>query len=218
MSSNITTLLFDLDGTLIDTNELIIQSFLHTLEQYYPGDYKREDVLPFMGPTLTETFASMNEEKVEEMTDVYRTFNLANHDALVTEFEGVKETVATLKEKGFKLGIVTTKRIAVVKKGLALTKLDSYFDVIVAIDHVTKPKPDPEPVLKALEQLDSKPEEAIMVGDNFHDIVGGKNAGTKTAGVVWSLKGKDFLEQYNPDYMLENMRDLLEIVGVREHA
>lgn len=218
MSSNITTLLFDLDGTLIDTNELIIQSFLHTLEQYYPGDYKREDVLPFMGPTLTETFASMNEEKVEEMTDVYRTFNLANHDALVTEFEGVKETVATLKEKGFKLGIVTTKRLAVVKKGLALTKLDSYFDVIVAIDHVTKPKPDPEPVLKALEQLDSKPEEAIMVGDNFHDIVGGKNAGTKTAGVVWSLKGKDFLEQYNPDYMLENMRDLLEIVGVREHA
>ncbi|WP_019153701.1 pyrophosphatase PpaX [Robertmurraya massiliosenegalensis] len=218
MSSNITTLLFDLDGTLIDTNELIIQSFLHTLEQYYPGDYKREDVLPFMGPTLTETFASMNEEKVEEMTDVYRTFNLANHDALVTEFEGVKETVATLKEKGFKLGIVTTKRLAVVKKGLALTKLDSYFDVIVAIDHVTKPKPDPEPVLKALEQLDSKPEEAIMVGDNFHDIVGGKNAGTKTAGVAWSLKGKDFLEQYNPDYMLENMRDLLEIVGVREHA
>ncbi|MGG0719959.1 pyrophosphatase PpaX [Robertmurraya massiliosenegalensis] len=218
MSSNITTLLFDLDGTLIDTNELIIQSFLHTLEQYYPGAYKREDVLPFMGPTLTETFAAMNEEKVEEMTNVYRTFNLANHDSLVTEFEGVKETVAKLKEEGFKLGIVTTKRLAVVEKGLALTKLDPYFEVIVAIDHVSKAKPDPEPVLKALEQLDSTPEEAIMVGDNFHDIVGGKNAGTKTAGVAWSLKGKDFLEQYDPDYMLENMHDLLEIVGVKGNA
>ncbi|GIN62390.1 pyrophosphatase PpaX [Robertmurraya siralis] len=218
MNSKITTLLFDLDGTLIDTNELIIQSFLHTLEQYYPGAYKREDVLPFMGPTLTETFASMNAEKVEEMTNVYRTFNIAHHDDLVTEFEGVRETVAVLKEKGFKLGIVTTKRLAVVEKGLRLTKLESYFDVVVALDHVTKAKPDPEPIVKALAQLDSTPEEAMMIGDNFHDIVGGKNAGTKTAGVAWSLKGKAFLEQYDPDFMLEHMSDLFEILGVNEHA
>ncbi|MEK4146391.1 pyrophosphatase PpaX [Robertmurraya sp. FSL W8-0741] len=218
MNSKITTLLFDLDGTLIDTNELIIQSFLHTLEQYYPGAYKREDVLPFMGPTLTETFASMNAEKVEEMTNVYRTFNIAHHDDLVTEFEGVRETVAVLKEKGFKLGIVTTKRLAVVEKGLRLTKLESYFDVVVALDHVTKAKPDPEPIVKALAQLDSIPEEAMMIGDNFHDIVGGKNAGTKTAGVAWSLKGKAFLEQYDPDFMLEHMSDLFEILGVNEHA
>lgn len=218
MNSKITTLLFDLDGTLIDTNELIIQSFLHTLEQYYSGAYKREDVLPFMGPTLTETFASMNAEKVEEMTNVYRTFNIAHHDDLVTEFEGVRETVAVLKEKGFKLGIVTTKRLAVVEKGLRLTKLESYFDVVVALDHVTKAKPDPEPIVKALAQLDSIPEEAMMIGDNFHDIVGGKNAGTKTAGVAWSLKGKAFLEQYDPDFMLEHMSDLFEILGVNEHA
>ncbi|MDF1509676.1 MULTISPECIES: pyrophosphatase PpaX [Bacillaceae] len=218
MNSKITTLLFDLDGTLIDTNELIIQSFLHTLEQYYPGAYKREDVLPFMGPTLTETFAAMNADKVEEMTNVYRTFNIAHHDDLVTEFEGVRETVAVLKEKGFKLGIVTTKRLTVVEKGLRLTKLESYFDVVVALDHVTKAKPDPEPIVKALAQLDSTPEEAMMIGDNFHDIVGGKNAGTKTAGVAWSLKGKAFLEQYDPDYMLEHMSDLLEILGVNEHA
>ncbi|CRK81456.1 pyrophosphatase PpaX [Neobacillus massiliamazoniensis] len=209
----ITTILFDLDGTLIDTNELIIKSYLHTLEKYYPGKYKREDVLPFMGPTLTEVFGKMDPDQVEEMILEYRRFNLANHDLLVKEFIGVAETVDTLKKKGYKMGIVTTKRHDTVLKGLRLMKLDPYFNVIIAIDHVKKEKPDPEPVLKALEQLGSKPDESIMIGDNFHDILAGKNAGTKTAGVAWSLKGRDYLAQFEPDYIFENMADLLTILG-----
>ncbi|WP_313804436.1 pyrophosphatase PpaX [Cytobacillus sp.] len=216
MSTQVNTVLFDLDGTLIDTNELIISSFLHTLGKYYPDRYNREDVLPFLGPTLTETFESIAPDKVEEMIRVYREFNIGNHDLLVNEFDGVFETIRSLKEAGIKIGIVTTKVFMVVEKGLKLTKLDQFFDVIVALDHVKKPKPDPEPILKALELLGSKPEEAIMVGDNSHDILGGKNAGTKTAGVAWSAKGKEFLLQFNPDYMLENMADLLEILEVGE--
>lgn len=214
MNSKITTILFDLDGTLIDTNDLIIQSYLHTLEKYYPNQYKREDVLPFMGPSLKDVFGSMNPEKTEEMIQTYRAFNISNHDVLVKEFEGVYETVKALKENNYKLGIVTTKMLNVVTMGLKLSELDNFFEVVVAIDHVKKIKPDPEPILLALDQLGSVPGEAIMVGDNYHDILGGKNAGTKTAGVAWSLKGRETLEAYQPDYMLENMRDLLPILGV----
>ncbi|WP_121663512.1 pyrophosphatase PpaX [Metabacillus litoralis] len=210
----INTLLFDLDGTLINTNELIIESFLHTLHSYYPDQYKREDVLPFIGPTLYDTFNSINPEKVEEMVKVYRKFNHEQHDVLVKEYETVFETVKTLKEKGFKLGIVTTKIRATVNMGLTLTKLDQFFDVVVTLDDVENAKPHPEPVLKALEQLGSKPEEAIMVGDNHHDVEAGKNAGTKTAGVAWSIKGRDYISSHNPDYLLETMSDLLPIVGV----
>ncbi|MGG1399752.1 pyrophosphatase PpaX [Bacillus salipaludis] len=213
MMSNITTLLFDLDGTLIDTNELIIATYLHTLEKYYPNKYKREDVLPFMGPTLHEAFLTVDPDRVEEMILEYRTYNLANHDLLVKEFPNVLETIGTLKEKGYKLGVVTTKRHDTSLKGLRLMKLEEYFDVVVALDHVTKVKPDPEPILKALEQLNSQPEETIMVGDNYHDILAGKNAGTKTAGVAWTIKGRDYLAKYEPDYMLENMADLLTILG-----
>ncbi len=148
------------------------------------------------------------------MIQTYRDFNISNHDLLVKEFDGVYETVKTLKEKGYKLGIVTTKMMNTVKMGLVLSKLDQFFEVVVAIDHVKNIKPDPEPIFKALDQLDSVPEEAIMVGDNYHDILGGKNAGTKTAGVSWSLKGREALEEYGPDYMLDNMRDLLPILGV----
>jgi pyrophosphatase PpaX len=214
MSNKIDTVLFDLDGTLIDTNELIISSFLHTLEQYYPGRYQRNDVLPFLGPTLQETFEAINPGGFREMMTTYRTFNKANHDLLVTEFEGVTETVAALKEEGFKLGIVTTKLSDVVAMGLNLTGLNRYFEVIVALDHVEKAKPDPEPVFKALEALSSRPENAIMVGDNHHDILAGRNAGTLTAGVAWSIKGREHLAAYKPDYILEKMPDLLPVLGV----
>lgn len=214
MNGKINTLLFDLDGTLIDTNELIISSFLHTLEFYYPGKYMREDVIPFMGPSLMETFGSIDAQRAEEMIAKYRAYNLANHDRIVTIFEGVYDTIKLLKEKGYKIAIVTTKLSDVVDMGLRLTKLDEFFNVIVALDHVTKAKPDPEPVLMALEELGSSPEEAIMVGDNSHDILAGKNAGTKTAGVAWTLKGREFLASLQPDYLLDNMRDLLSILEV----
>ncbi|OCA89094.1 pyrophosphatase PpaX [Pseudobacillus wudalianchiensis] len=216
--TKITTLLFDLDGTLINTNELIISSFLHTLNHYFPDQYKREDVYPFMGPTLVETFSGIDAERTEEMIARYRKFNLENHDMLVTEFTGVFETIRTLKENNFKLAIVSTKLRDTVIKGLKLTNLYPFFDTIVALDDVTHPKPHPEPLLKALQEVGSKPEEAMMIGDNFHDIEGGKNAGTLTAGVAWSVKGKGFLQSFDPDYMLEAMPDLLDIlkIGVSE--
>ncbi|MEM1503004.1 pyrophosphatase PpaX [Domibacillus sp. 8LH] len=211
---NITTLLFDLDGTLINTNELIVQSFLHTLNHYFPNQYEREDVYPFMGPPLIDTFEALDKERTMEMVDHYRAFNHEKHDALVTEFEGVYETIRTLHENGYKMAIVSTKIHETVLKGLKLTNLDPFFDVVIGLDDVEHAKPHPEPVQKALAALGSKPEEAIMVGDNYHDIEGGKNAGVQTAGVAWSLKGRDFLNTYDPDYMLESMADLLDILQV----
>lgn len=214
--TNINTLLFDLDGTLINTNELIVESFLHTLNHFFPGRYEREDVYPFMGPPLWDTFEAIDKERAPEMVRHYREFNLAQHDALVTEFQGVFETVRTLHESGFKMAIVSTKMHDTVIKGLKLTHLDAFFDVVIGLDDVENAKPHPEPLQKALAALDSKPDEAIMIGDNYHDIEGGQNAGTKTAGVAWSIKGRDFLKTYNPDYMLEHMADLLDILAVGE--
>jgi pyrophosphatase PpaX len=214
MSKRITTLLFDLDGTLIDTNELIISSFIHTLNHYYPDQYKREDVLPFMGPPLADTFMKIDSERVDEMIERYRKYNLENHDLLVKEFDGVYETIQALHEQGYKMAIVSTKIRDTVIKGLRLTKLDKFFDVVVGLDDVNHAKPDPEPLQKALQQLGSTPDEALMIGDNSHDILGGKNAGTKTAGVAWSAKGKEYLAQFEPDYMLEHIQDLFDILQV----
>lgn len=212
MNSEITTLLFDLDGTLVNTNELIIASFTDTLNHYYPGQYTREDILPFMGPTLEETFSAINPERMEEMKAHYRKHNWDHHDLLVTEFDGVYETIQSLHQSKYKLGIVTTKRRDMAERGLKLTNLAQFFDVVITLEDATKTKPDPEPLFKALNFFNSDADQAIMIGDNHHDIMGGKNAGTLTAGVAWSLKGKDFLQGYHPDYMLERMSDLFDIL------
>ena len=210
---NIRTILFDLDGTLIDTNELIIASFTHTIEQYAGRPYTREEILDFIGPPLRESLAKVNPDKVEEMVETYRKHNIENHNSYVKAYDGVVETIQTLKDQGYKLGIVTTKMRNTVQMGLELTNLDGLFETVITLDDVSNAKPHPEPIVKALNNLDAQASEALMVGDNTHDIEAGQNAGTKTAGVAWTVKGRKVLDDLNPDYMLTNMRELLEITG-----
>ncbi|SFJ44683.1 pyrophosphatase PpaX [Halobacillus dabanensis] len=210
---SIRTILFDLDGTLIDTNELIIASFTHTIEQYTDRPYTRQEILDFIGPPLKESLAKINPEKVEEMVETYRKHNIENHNSFVKAYEGVVETIQTLKERGYKLGIVTTKMRNTVQMGLELTNLEGLFETVITLDDVNNAKPHPEPIVKALTNLDAQASEALMVGDNTHDIEAGQNAGTKTAGVAWTVKGRKVLDDLNPDYMLGNMRELLEITG-----
>jgi len=207
----INTLLFDLDGTLINTNNLIIASFLHTLEYYYPNNYTREDILKFIGEPLEDSFAKVDAERVDDMVTMYREYNIRMHDQLVTQFPNVYATIKRLHQEGFKLAVVTSKRLDVAKMGLSLSKLEAFFDVVIAIESVEKPKPNAEPVLKGLKLLNARPEEALMVGDSVADIEAGKNAGTKTAGVAWSLKGVETLQKANPDFILGDMGDILTI-------
>ncbi|MFD2638973.1 pyrophosphatase PpaX [Piscibacillus salipiscarius] len=209
---SIRTILFDLDGTLIDTNELIVESFKHTFKEHLNKDYSREDILQFIGPPLRDSFEKVKPDEVEEMVTTYRKHNLSNHDLYVKSYDGVFETIQALHEKGYQMAIVTTKIRETALKGLELTHLDQFFDVVIGLDDVENAKPDPEPVLKGMKALEGNPESTIMIGDNSHDIHAGQNAGTKTAGVAWSAKGKDFIESLNPDYVLDHISDLLKIV------
>ncbi|GKV69916.1 pyrophosphatase PpaX [Sporosarcina sp. NCCP-2716] len=214
MDKPITTILFDFDGTLLDTNELILQSFEQLLEVHYPGRYTRTDILPFMGPTLAESFNSIDPAKTEQFIGEYREWNLANHDRLAVEFDGVTEVLTRLAAHGVRMAIVSTKRNDMVQKGLDLIGIGHLFETVVGLDDVTNAKPDPEPLLLAMERLGAAKDEVLMVGDNFHDIEGGKNAGVRTAGVAWSAKGPEFLWNYGPDYMLTHISDLYAITGV----
>lgn len=216
MAKPITTLLFDFDGTLLDTNELIVQTFQYVLEKNYPGKYERTDILPFLGPTLHESFGSVDPENTEVLIAEYRAWNKSMHDELSSEFDGVSETMRLLKAAGMKMAIVSTKKKDMVMRGLGLLDVEGVFDVVIAMDDVTKTKPDPEPILLALDRLGAKADEALMIGDNYHDIVGGQNAGVRTAGVSWSAKGEDFLQTFNPDYMLQHISDLLQLVKGNE--
>jgi pyrophosphatase PpaX len=211
MNKDITTLLFDFDGTLLDTNELIVQTFLSVLGEHFPGQYGREDVLHFIGPSLEQTFTKIAPGRVDELSDQYRRLNRTLHDELVSEYDGVTETLRTLKSRGLKMAIVSTKREETILHGLQLMGAHDIFDALVALDHVQNPKPHPEPLELALRLLDADQEGALMIGDNSHDIEGGKNAGVRTAGVAWAAKGEAFLAAYEPDFMLNHISDLLEL-------
>lgn len=211
---NVTTykaLLFDLDGTLLNTNELIIESFLHISGDKFPGKYDRESVIPFLGPSLRETFDGIDPVQTESLILSYRAWNEEQHDQMVTAFDGVVETLQKLKNQGYKLAIVSTKRRSMIDRGLQLVGCQSLFDTIVGYEDVSNTKPDPEPILLALEQLNVSKENALMIGDNFHDIVGGQRAGVDTAAVAWSIKGEAFLATFDPTYMLQHISDLLSI-------
>lgn len=213
----IDTLLFDLDGTLINTNELIIASFLHTFEQYQPGTFTREDVIEFIGPPLIDTFKKIAPDQAEAMIQTYRKFNHEKHDELVEEYDGVYETIEQLHAQQYKLAVVTTKIKKTALMGLELTGLRKFFDVVITLDDVEKAKPDPEPLVKALEALGSTKETAMMIGDSEYDVQAGKNLGIPTAIVGWSIKGKEKIREYGADYILDDMRDLLDIVGAKGH-
>ncbi|WP_147804355.1 pyrophosphatase PpaX [Alkalicoccus halolimnae] len=217
MNEKIDTILFDLDGTLINTIDLIVASFEHTLDHYFPETYTRKDIAGFIGPPLSETFERMNPDYASEMIDKYREFNHAKHDELVSEYTGVLETLEQLYDQKYAMAVVTTKRRDTALKGIQLMNMEKYFPVVISLDEITKPKPDPEPLQMALEQLGKNPHQAIMVGDSEHDILAGKNTGTLSAGVSWSIKGKSHLQTFEPDVMLEEMPDLLRFINQTEN-
>lgn len=212
----VNTMLFDLDGTLINTNPLIISSFEYTLNHYYPGVYSRDDIIGMIGTPLLENFEDIDAARAPELVKTYQTHNMEHHDALIEEYDGVKEAIHSLHEKGFKLGIVTTKRREAALRGAEKMGLLPYFSTMVAIEDVENAKPHPEPVQLAMTILGSVPEETIMVGDSQYDILSGQHAGVKTAGVSWTIKGEEWLQTFEPDHMLQDMRELLQLYdGVR---
>ncbi|MNW39498.1 Pyrophosphatase PpaX [compost metagenome] len=211
----ITTVLFDLDGTIIDTNELIISTFMHVLGRHFPEEpYTRERIIPHMGMTLEQQFRVFSgKEDVAELIKDYRTYNNAQHDAMAREFPHVNEVISKLHQRGIHLGVVTTKIRPTTMRALEMFGLLKYMETIVTVQDVEHPKPHPEPVLMAISKLNVDPESTLMVGDSAADIQSANAAGVKSAAVAWSLKGVEVLSKYNPDYILHDMRDIYRVLG-----
>lgn len=203
-------LLFDLDGTVLNTDELIFESFRHTFKQFLPEyTLSEEELLSFLGPPLRESFARyLSGHQVDEAVEVYRAYNREKHNDYVTLYPHETEVLKKLHEEGIKMAIVTTKYKDAAVYGLKCADLDQYFDVVIGSDEVTHGKPHPEALCVALSHLNAT--KGYMIGDNVTDIQAVKNAGIGTIGVTWSLKGTQFLLEEHPDYMMESYDDLYQ--------
>ena len=162
--------LFDLDGTLLNTRTLIDRSFVHTFEHFRPEmKLTDEDLDSFFGPTLYQTFSrfSSDQEEIDKMISYYREYNVANHDLLVRTFPGVYDTLETLHRRGFKLGVVSSKKKDLIQRGLDLCKISKFIDVVVGCDEVKEPKPAPDGILLAIDLLSDKEQEK----ENNNEII-----------------------------------------------
>jgi pyrophosphatase PpaX len=203
---------FDLDGTLLDTTPLIVQSFQHAFQTHYQRAVTLADIQPYMGKPLRAAMEVMAPGEEDAVIATYRAFNHIHHDRLAGVFEGVPETVRSLYAAGIKLAIVTSKTSSMARRGLKLFDLEQYFSAVIGLDETVRHKPEPEPVLTALQATNLTAAECIMVGDSSHDLLSGRSAGLKTAAVRWTHVSWDDLLTVNPDYVLETMPDLLRIV------
>jgi pyrophosphatase PpaX len=209
--------LFDLDGTLIDSERLILASYRHAMLEHL-GRVPPEDAWrATIGQPLVVQMAmfAKSEDDVEAMIHTYVTHNLANHDRYVQPFPGVRDTVDAVRESGRVLGIVTSKKRKATRMGLARCELpEAWFEAVVTADDVQRYKPDPEPVLEALRRVGADPDEALFVGDSTHDMKSGRVAGVTTAAVLWGPYTREQLEPTQPDAWLRAPRDLLELLDI----
>jgi pyrophosphatase PpaX len=208
------TALFDLDGTLIDSIQLILDSYHHTLAQHGLPARTDEEWLKGVGTPLHVQFADWREspEILEAMIATYREYNLKHHDHMVTVYPGVVEAVREIKAAGIQTGLVTSKNRHGALRGLKLVGLEALMDVLVCADEVTNPKPHPEPVEKAVELLGADPATTVYVGDSVHDMLSGRTAGVRTAAALWGPFGRAHLESAKPDYWLETPQDLVRLM------
>ena len=211
----LTTFLFDLDGTLIDSIELILRSYRHTMQLHRGNQPLPPDDmwLKGLGTPLSVQFRHVTEDEVEidAMIATYRTYNLTHHDALAKPYEGISVEVLRLKARGKRLGLVTSKLRDGALRGIKVCGLDQAFDVVLGCDNVTHPKPHPEPVLKAMDLLGARGAETVFIGDSRFDIECGRAAGVTTAAVLWGPFDRAHLEDLQPDYWLEKPADLRQL-------
>lgn len=206
--------LFDLDGTLIDSIELILNSAQHAFRDrngHIPSD---AEWLTGVGIPLVTMFRryARDDADIDALIGKYREYQLANHDRLVRSYHLVVETVDSLRAAGHPLGIVTSKTGWLAQRGLDNVGLGSHFDVVVGCDTCDLHKPDPGPVLFALDRLGYAPDEAVFVGDSIYDMQAGNAAGVTTIAALWGPFSREDLMPSAPTHFLERIGDLPKLL------
>jgi pyrophosphatase PpaX len=204
--------LFDFDGTVVDSGAIILASFRHATKTVLERDLTDSELLAAVGTPLREQMRMIDPERADELVDVYREHNEPLHDRLMA-FDGILDVLGQLRREGRRLGIVTAKRGATVDLAFAVLPLRGYFDALVTADDVTRHKPAPDPLFVALDRFEAGPEDAAYVGDAPFDVAAAKAAGVYAVAVTWGgIHSEEALRAQEPDAIISSPRELLDVV------
>jgi pyrophosphatase PpaX len=207
------TVLFDLDGTLIDSGAMILASYRHATRTVLEREVPDEVLAGFIGGgSIRDHMRALDEGLADELVRVYREHNEPLHDELQA-FPGVEDLLETVSAQGRKLGVVTAKRRRTVDLAFAVLPIEQYFDVVVTTESTNLHKPHPDPVLHALAELGSTKEEAAFVSDSPWDIEAGKAAGVFTVAVTWGkIHSEERLLEAGADVLVHTPEELLGVL------
>ena len=208
--------LFDFDGTLVDTTEMIHQSMRHATSSVLGReDIPRETLLANVGQPLPRQMELLDAGKAELLLEAYRSHHEEHHDDLIREFPRVEESLARLRAAGTKVAVVTSKRRVSVEMALKIFPgLRNVVDRFVTLEDTTQHKPHPEPLLRALELLGSIPKErAAYVGDSPFDVEAAKAAGLTSVAVSWGAFSEDALRASGPDHLVPDIRSAVDVLS-----
>jgi pyrophosphatase PpaX len=209
----ITTVLFDFDGTLADTDQLILNSFKHIYSLFNDGKYDEEYVRGTFGEPLRTTMSRDFEQfNMEDVLARYREYQVQRFNDEVVLYETVKETLEYLKNKGIKMGVVTSRLKQSTHDALKFFNIAKYFGVVVTADDTEKHKPHKEPLIKALNELGSTTDETLYVGDSKFDMECAINAGVIPVLAGWHNSSKELQKKYNINYVIAKMHDLINLI------
>lgn len=207
-------ILFDFDGTLVNTNDVIIASWQHTYRTYLGHEAPVEHITACFGePLLLTMEREFPGVPPEESAEVYRNYQKEHADQLVTIFPGVKEMLQELREKGYILGIVTSRTRESALRYMNMLGITSLFDDMITCEDTTVHKPNPEPLLLGLSKLGALPEESVMIGDSPFDIKCANNAGVRAVMVDWRITCDDTspIDDAVADYHVKQPEDLVKL-------
>jgi pyrophosphatase PpaX len=205
---------FDLDGTVVDSVELIVVSFQHAIREVLGREISREDAIAWVGMPLREQMERFSPERADELVEVYREFNHREHDRMLTLYEGIQDLLYSLRKAGAKVGLVTSKSRFTTQMAFDLTGIEVYFDATICAGEARGNKPSPDPILACLEQMGVKPSAAAYVGDSPSDIQAALAAGVVAIGVTWGVFSADRLVAEKPDVLVHTIPELAEKLGV----
>jgi pyrophosphatase PpaX len=206
--------LFDVDGTLIDTAELIADSLEHACRIHLGRTHPRETYYALIGKPAMVQMEILGGDKAPEMMDTA----VAYYEDFAEQeqpFAGALDTLAQLTEVGIRLALVTSKTRMELNPTLERVQLHRYATVIVTADLTTRPKPYPDPVYLALQNLQIGAQDVLFVGDSPYDLQAGRAAGVKTGAATWGPHSRDTLASEQPDYLFDGFRDILKACGLR---
>ena len=204
--------LFDLDGTLVDSIDLIVACFDHTYHTHLGQTLPREAIVATIGRPLIEALEDAAPGRGGELFATYSAYNDAHHDDLLRPHPAALDAARALHERGLPLGIVTSKRRAGLMRALRLFEVASLFAALIALEDTERHKPDPDPLLAGARRLGLAPAEVLYVGDSVYDVQAAQAAGMPVAAVLWGAGGEEELRMLKPDYLLAAPSELLTIV------